>query len=1074
MHREKQKIMIFSLYKQTRTTIIKNIFLISFILFPFFHSSSLASYNTFLSNLQQAGIDTQKLITQPTISRFTLARLLNLIECHDCINPPTTSIEKYTPSYRANFIELQDKDFWDIAYRAAPFQGKDHYYCVAYVGDKDYMRWFPQATSPVCWWQFCGQNHVTNAELIQVIINISAPHIYKFFQTNRFSVKKRYEELPQNSYQNQNLTDQDKEIIFNGYQKCDDKPCTLQSPRELQTYLTYCRFNLPDCNMTDLSATKQGARPISELNILQKVDIIDKQYFNNINIHQLPSAKTVIQILYKIFDIIDCQPNQDYDCDKLDNPQDNCPNHYNPSQKDTNNDGQGDVCDDDIDGDGYKNPIHIVDESNNFNRSAMSAQQEFIDTTDRCYDDPTKITSCQSSNYIVWLSVNIISYTPQTPTQKTQLPLIVSAQAISNTDAKAAQWTISNHQYQGEKISYTFTKAWSYTITTTISWPNNTATANTTLLVSEDRPPIKTSSLTTSNLIYQGGKSINLQAIHLNAKGDIPTTYILQSKERELIKTQYALQAQHNTNVTLYQPWPQIITQKSFSANCQELSASTTLVITPANDCQKLYQQSLSWTLQNCDMDHDKIPDICDDDIDGDGIKNLIGIILKDNADCSLDQNNLNRSLIGGEKDKNNHIWFNNLSCQLDNCPFARNPDQSDVNRDSQGDLCQLMIQALIDGNSYTLSGSIYTSKQKVWPTNSIVFKDKDNDHIVDDKDACPTIPEDYNGYYDSDGCPELGENNPCQQIPIITPPNPDYCKEPYPQNCICKNLSTAQCCQTYWLDCGDDDDPDEDENQCNYPYGAECLCFGLTPKQCCEKKWQDCPKDHCKAPYPENCQCKGLSAKQCCEKFKLDCPQDPDDPEDDESKCKKAPFGKECLCFGLTDQQCCQQHKINCSNPPSDDYCKAPYPDDCKCKGQTTKQCCEKFKLDCPSDPDDPGDNGDDKKCTSPYGSECLCFGLTKKQCCNQHKKDCPSTPNPTPGPNPNPNPNPTPGPNPNPNPAPEDEGYINVQNCTQCPCHFADFSSSVTSNDVIKALLRDQSKIWKYALSSPHGIKP
>jgi len=55
-------------------------------------------------------------------------------------------------------------------------------------------------------------------------------------------------------------------------------------------------------------------------------------------------------------------------------------------------------------------------------------------------------------------------------------------------------------------------------------------------------------------------------------------------------------------------------------------------------------------------MDHDKIPDICDDDIDGDGIKNLIGIILKDNADCSLDQNNLNRSLIGGEKDKNNHI----------------------------------------------------------------------------------------------------------------------------------------------------------------------------------------------------------------------------------------------------------------------------------------------------------------------------------------------------------------------------------------------------------------------------------
>jgi hypothetical protein len=34
-------------------------------------------------------------------------------------------------------------------------------------------------------------------------------------------------------------------------------------------------------------------------------------------------------------------------------------------------------------------------------------------------------------------------------------------------------------------------------------------------------------------------------------------------------------------------------------------------------------------------MDNDGIPDICDDDIDGDGVKNLIGIILYERPDCS-------------------------------------------------------------------------------------------------------------------------------------------------------------------------------------------------------------------------------------------------------------------------------------------------------------------------------------------------------------------------------------------------------------------------------------------------------
>jgi hypothetical protein len=45
-------------------------------------------------------------------------------------------------------------------------------------------------------------------------------------------------------------------------------------------------------------------------------------------------------------------------------------------------------------------------------------------------------------------------------------------------------------------------------------------------------------------------------------------------------------------------------------------------------------------------MDNDNIPDICDDDIDGDGVKNLIGLVLFDNPDCSIDGNNINQDML--------------------------------------------------------------------------------------------------------------------------------------------------------------------------------------------------------------------------------------------------------------------------------------------------------------------------------------------------------------------------------------------------------------------------------------------
>lgn len=72
-----------------------------------------------------------------------------------------------------------------------------------------------------------------------------------------------------------------------------------------------------------------------------------------------------------------------------------------------------------------------------------------------------------------------------------------------------------------------------------------------------------------------------------------------------------------------------------------------------------------------CDLDKDGIPDIYDDDIDGDGIKNLLGLILFEKPSCEL---------VLGENVNANLYRQHFGVCSLDNCPFAKNIDQTDAN----------------------------------------------------------------------------------------------------------------------------------------------------------------------------------------------------------------------------------------------------------------------------------------------------------------------------------------------------------------------------------------------------------
>ncbi len=1095
-------------------------------------SAWFASYTDFLQNISQTNIDIEQLQQQPTISRYDLARLLNLVECKDCIHPQQEMIQTYNQEWRSDFVTLPNKDFRDIAYQGAEHNNESYYYCVAYAGDQQYMRWFPQATSPICWGQFCGTNNVTTAELIQVLINIASNYIYSDLELDRSWVRKWKDGLTPWSYQERSLTADMKDIIDQQAQDCPESKCALNKPEQVETYLTYCTFNLQQCKMHSYQGITQGARPVAELNILEKVDILGEEELGTINIHELPTAGKVLKILYRVFGIVDCRFNSDYDCDGIDNIHDTCPNQYNPSQKDFDYDKIGDVCDNDTDNDGITNPIGIIDETNNIN-IRIANQGSWYDS---CLFDPHNKPNCNNQKNYAGLAITV-----------EQIGNTITAQAQSTLDTKTIQWFISDgSKYGGEKITHSFSKDGTFSIKAKQVWPFNTSIAESSVDIAQTPSPqaiqiqqvtrqnntakimAKTDSNTwnierlindtqyskqpnqeiTFPLTNKTPYNINASIYHqaklqatassflykdeekfieshitsdtINPKlqsivtitsyydgfnsGDIASIarQVNQEKLQEheltlklpidtvgqkivsqtivlynglVINNRLTLHSRYqdtNTNssvslvpsvlqtdptqpidITLYQQgfdpskklthirqtpnettkkvekvekekvittflhhnWGNTVTQTIFKEQCKPLTSQATIAINDATCEQFLQDPALASTY--CDRDQDTIPDICDDDIDNDGIKNLIGLIVKDNKDCSIDQNSLNRSMV----ETNGFIWFNNISCQLDNCPFTPNADQSDVNIDGQGDLCQNMIYALKNGETVaTFSGNNHQFPEQPNKKKS----DQDNDWIDDGEDRCPTIPEELNGYFDEDGCPELA-NNPCQSTWITIPnqPDEDYCVFPYPNDCKCSWLSTQQCCDQHKHDCNGFDDPWEDQAHCSYPYGQECSCAGLTQQQCCEQKWINCKdKDYCKFPYPSTCQCKGLTTQQCCEQFNLDCPNQPDDPGEDDSHCSE-PYGTECLCKWLSQTQCCDQLWLNC-----EDYCRFPYPSGCLCGWLTTEECCEQFNLDCPSQPDDPGE--DDNHCTEPYGVECSCNGLSQTECCEQFWRRC------------------------------------------------------------------------------------
>jgi Thrombospondin type 3 repeat len=646
---------------------------------------------------------------QQALSRYEMVRLVEESTCNSCLTPPQSWKQKFSPSWLESFQKQLGNSFDEIVREKTVSDEKNYYYCVAHAGEQWWVNGYPRLTPGLCQGKFCGENNARGTELTQMVVNMIAPFMRQKYPLSFKAVK--------DWLQTSNPTIEDLALVHNWLQRCGEKACTASNLDEFTLFMKYCTSHLESCGMQEITPFRQGQRPIAELNVLVHANILSVDDPMIPRLGSIINGSDMARFLPNIKKITNCSTTNDYDGDGVDNAWDNCPDEYNPRQANMDGDAQGDVCDEDIDGDGSMNEKGLVDDDG----TILKPQKPWLDDCPLVSTEKLGSQDCSSymKNSLIAFDIQAEPVVGIVGQSVDFQPTIIGT--IDSLDREFGD----GGRGKGLEQFHSYGKEWVYTVTAKAKNLHGQD------LVSQAQVIIWswvewqqwTTVLTCHTLT--GTTTTEFRCFLRGVTLDMSTATLLSWKWWDGVDQKFSSDIWDNLiqNHTFAQPGTYTI-QANLSLWLETfISQKLVVYVTGDGVC--------SAGIDACDLDKDSIPDQCDADIDGDWVTNIVGLVTKDFPDCSFTLENIDQQKY---RDQGTAIqkWV-----KYDNCSFIVNSGQQDTNLNTIWDAC--------DGNDATGK-----------PLTPQLEADRDQDNIPDAVDACIDVPENYNGIEDEDGCPEL------------------------------------------------------------------------------------------------------------------------------------------------------------------------------------------------------------------------------------------------------------------------------------------------------------------------------